>query len=355
MSNCWNTSRSDSGSIKGRGGRFHRDSCKLSPKASASSTILCTKAKEHFIHRVTYTQHSFVSKNIHTWRYARSSSKLPGASNSPSSARNFLLDCSVASWCGLFCENVLIGVAITQHKFISRAVYEYMYRLFSWPRPINYVINSRGIVRSGASCTRTQIHQLHPFLSDSFDGRADELASLAQLEINARENKQQSDEFHGLSRRNLELCPLALRPSNAKRRLVSCSAFELKLSLRVSTCADRTDPRTNHWLLVESPWPMLSIVFLYLAVVFYGPKIMKSMRPFELRPLMVAYNLLLVFLNSYMCAQVFFYHLNIYRSYDVYQYVLSIAYPAYSTIIVLFHNKSSGLYLHLWCAGLLHR
>ena len=73
---------------------------------------------------------------------------------------------------------------------------------------------------------------------------------------------------------------------------------------------------------------------------------MKSMRPFELRPLMIAYNLFLVVLNFYMCTQVFSY---VAKYGDV--SIVRISHLKHVTLlytfIVHFHNKRSELHLHL--------
>ena len=55
---------------------------------------------------------------------------------------------------------------------------------------------------------------------------------------------------------------------------------------------------------MESPYPMLVLVALYLLVVRYGPRIMKNRQPFELQSLMKVYNFALVLLSLYMTTEV---------------------------------------------------
>nr|CAH8867218.1 unnamed protein product [Trichobilharzia regenti] len=58
----------------------------------------------------------------------------------------------------------------------------------------------------------------------------------------------------------------------------------------------RGDPRVENWPLMNSPMPVLLILSLYWAFVFWlGPKIMKNQSSgFHLRPLMVIYNVVMV-------------------------------------------------------------
>lgn len=36
------------------------------------------------------------------------------------------------------------------------------------------------------------------------------------------------------------------------------------------------DPRPKGWLLVDSPWPTLVGIVIYLSIVYIGPKIMRK-------------------------------------------------------------------------------
>ena len=55
---------------------------------------------------------------------------------------------------------------------------------------------------------------------------------------------------------------------------------------------------------MDSPVPMLVLVILYLIVVRYGPRIMESRQPIEMKTVMVIYNLGLVLLSLYMSLEV---------------------------------------------------
>ncbi|NWW73866.1 ELOV4 protein, partial [Climacteris rufus] len=61
------------------------------------------------------------------------------------------------------------------------------------------------------------------------------------------------------------------------------------------------DPRTDPWPLVHSPVPITLIFVCYLLVVALGPLCLRQCTPLRLRPLLLAYNLAMVALASYMC------------------------------------------------------
>ncbi|CAI2732871.1 unnamed protein product [Schistosoma spindalis] len=63
-----------------------------------------------------------------------------------------------------------------------------------------------------------------------------------------------------------------------------------------------TDPRVENWPLMKDPTPVFVTVLLYLIFVLWlGPKIMKKHQiPFNLRPLMIVYNVSLVLLSSWL-------------------------------------------------------
>lgn len=65
-----------------------------------------------------------------------------------------------------------------------------------------------------------------------------------------------------------------------------------------------SDPRVETWLLMSSPLPTTIIFFLYLFVVWYGPRFMKSRPPVPLRNVIIPYNLALVVLSAYMFYEV---------------------------------------------------
>lgn len=64
------------------------------------------------------------------------------------------------------------------------------------------------------------------------------------------------------------------------------------------------DPRTNHWLMVEYPWPMLAIVVGYLVFVKVGPHYMQNKKPMDLNIVMKIYNFCMILLNFYIAYEV---------------------------------------------------
>ncbi|CAN7945494.1 unnamed protein product [Ixodes hexagonus] len=61
------------------------------------------------------------------------------------------------------------------------------------------------------------------------------------------------------------------------------------------------DPRTRGWAMSGNPIPLvvLCVAYVYL-VKQWGPKWMSERKPFEIRSLMVAYNLILVVVNAFL-------------------------------------------------------
>ncbi|XP_071955006.1 very long chain fatty acid elongase 4-like [Antedon mediterranea] len=64
-----------------------------------------------------------------------------------------------------------------------------------------------------------------------------------------------------------------------------------------------SDPRVSDWLLMESPLPTIVITLVYLLMVYWGPKVMKSREPFELKGVMMIYNLGCVVLSLYIVVE----------------------------------------------------
>ncbi|KAL3868979.1 hypothetical protein ACJMK2_041724 [Sinanodonta woodiana] len=65
------------------------------------------------------------------------------------------------------------------------------------------------------------------------------------------------------------------------------------------------DPRVQNWPLMESPWPVLSILILYLITLRQGPKLMEQQKPFQMSEFLVLYNLGLVLMSAYMFYEFF--------------------------------------------------
>lgn len=53
-----------------------------------------------------------------------------------------------------------------------------------------------------------------------------------------------------------------------------------------------------------SPLPTLILVTLYLFIVFNGPKFMEKRKPFQLRSVLVIYNLAITGLNAWIAIEV---------------------------------------------------
>ncbi|XP_043282339.1 elongation of very long chain fatty acids protein AAEL008004-like isoform X1 [Venturia canescens] len=61
------------------------------------------------------------------------------------------------------------------------------------------------------------------------------------------------------------------------------------------------DPRTSHWFLISSPFPTLFICLAYVYVVkVLGPKLMENRKPFQLREVLIAYNLFQVMFSAWI-------------------------------------------------------
>lgn len=63
---------------------------------------------------------------------------------------------------------------------------------------------------------------------------------------------------------------------------------------------ERADRRVDGWLLVDTLLTPTTIFLLYLLVVWLGPLFMKDKRPFQLKWILVIYNLGMVGLSVYM-------------------------------------------------------
>lgn len=60
------------------------------------------------------------------------------------------------------------------------------------------------------------------------------------------------------------------------------------------------DPRTRDWIIVNNFGLTMGVLFTYLMVVWLGPKVMSSLKPFELRRTIMVYNFLMVVGNGYV-------------------------------------------------------
>jgi len=65
-----------------------------------------------------------------------------------------------------------------------------------------------------------------------------------------------------------------------------------------------SDKRTDPWLLVYSPVPIICIFLCYLGVIWIGPKLMKHKEPVNLKAVLIVYNFAMVALSVYMFHEV---------------------------------------------------
>lgn len=62
-----------------------------------------------------------------------------------------------------------------------------------------------------------------------------------------------------------------------------------------------SDPRVNDWPLMDSPFPTMMIVAVYLyLVVVLGPRLMTNRKPYQLNAVLVVYNAVQVIFSVIM-------------------------------------------------------
>lgn len=65
------------------------------------------------------------------------------------------------------------------------------------------------------------------------------------------------------------------------------------------------DKRVDGFYLMSSPFPVLLICAGYIYFIKYmGPRLMRDRRPFELKGLIIFYNIIQLFLNTYLVYKV---------------------------------------------------
>ncbi|XP_016422041.1 elongation of very long chain fatty acids protein 4-like [Sinocyclocheilus rhinocerous] len=65
------------------------------------------------------------------------------------------------------------------------------------------------------------------------------------------------------------------------------------------------DKRTDPWLLIYSPVPIICIFLCYLGIIWIGPKLMKHKEPMNIKALLIVYNFAMVGLSIYMFHEFF--------------------------------------------------
>ncbi|XP_050400549.1 elongation of very long chain fatty acids protein 7 [Patella vulgata] len=61
-----------------------------------------------------------------------------------------------------------------------------------------------------------------------------------------------------------------------------------------------TDSRVKNWLFMESVFPTLSILTTYYFCIIYGPKFMENRKPFNLKAVLLLYNIAMIILSTYL-------------------------------------------------------
>ncbi|XP_064624332.1 very long chain fatty acid elongase 7-like [Lineus longissimus] len=80
-----------------------------------------------------------------------------------------------------------------------------------------------------------------------------------------------------------------------------------KITTGYNGLMEHRDQRTTNWFLLGSPWPNLLLVATYIFISTKGgPWFMKNREPYDIRKIMVAYNLFMVYLSSYMVYEFLF-------------------------------------------------
>ena len=67
-----------------------------------------------------------------------------------------------------------------------------------------------------------------------------------------------------------------------------------------------SDPKTQGWPMMGTPWPTIAFVAVYLFIVKVGPKYMEDKKAWDLKNVLIAYNFALVLLSLYMVYEVIF-------------------------------------------------
>ncbi|KAF5281629.1 hypothetical protein FQR65_LT02949 [Abscondita terminalis] len=86
--------------------------------------------------------------------------------------------------------------------------------------------------------------------------------------------------------------------SSKLTHLTTRQAIEVKLKLKNGNV---TDPRTEDWLLVGSPGPLITILVTYLYFcISAGPRYMKDRKPYELKNTILVYNVVQVLMSVFL-------------------------------------------------------
>ncbi|XP_060756064.1 elongation of very long chain fatty acids protein 2 [Neoarius graeffei] len=80
-------------------------------------------------------------------------------------------------------------------------------------------------------------------------------------------------------------------------------AIDTWLNSAVDKLFGERDPRTRGWLLLDSCTPTLVLTFIYLLIVYLGPKYMKNKMAYTLKNVLLLYNFGVTMLSFYMLVE----------------------------------------------------
>lgn len=68
---------------------------------------------------------------------------------------------------------------------------------------------------------------------------------------------------------------------------------------------DNIDDEVDSWMFMNSPWPIFSILFLYLLFVLkLGPAFMENRKPYSLKMPILLYNMFQTLYNAWLVSMV---------------------------------------------------
>ncbi|CAM1304965.1 ELOVL4 (predicted) [Pycnogonum litorale] len=73
-----------------------------------------------------------------------------------------------------------------------------------------------------------------------------------------------------------------------------------------ATILENSDSRVSEWFLMSSPLPTVLLSIIYLMMVVFGPKFMSDRQPYNVRPILIVYNFIVVFLNFYVGSELLY-------------------------------------------------
>ncbi|XP_053083851.1 elongation of very long chain fatty acids protein 2 isoform X3 [Pangasianodon hypophthalmus] len=80
-------------------------------------------------------------------------------------------------------------------------------------------------------------------------------------------------------------------------------AIDTWLNSAVDKLFGERDPRVRGWLLLDSCTPTLVLTFIYLLIVYLGPKYMKNKTAYSLKNVLLLYNFGVTMLSFYMLVE----------------------------------------------------